>query len=187
MFKLFMKRARAEYQLIVIDTNPSATFVTMQVLEESNFLVAPITQDIFSMRGIELVTENLRRPYDWLSNPDRISIFANKVPRPHSEADIRRLERDEQELRNRFPRLGRRMKLEKIYQSAFLANKTEERGYIADQIPMAMNREQHGLVISELGSAAAALQMDLTNAFGKTQKPETVEGTSPGIFSRIFS
>ena len=54
-FKAFIDHAKREYDLIIIDTNPSATFVTMQALENSNFLVAPITFDAFSLQGIHLV------------------------------------------------------------------------------------------------------------------------------------
>ncbi len=44
-FGYFMQQAKLEYDLIVFDTNPSATFLTLQALEVSDFLVAPITFD----------------------------------------------------------------------------------------------------------------------------------------------
>ena len=58
-FMSFIDQAKKEYDLIVIDTNPSATFVTMQALENSNFLVGPITFDAFSLQGIHLVVHQM--------------------------------------------------------------------------------------------------------------------------------
>src|ERR1700694_2976749 len=54
-FTEFIKQAQADYDLIVMDTNPSATLMTLQALAVSNFLVAPISFDKFSMRGIHLI------------------------------------------------------------------------------------------------------------------------------------
>ncbi|NJO32396.1 MAG: ParA family protein [Rhodospirillales bacterium] len=91
-FLQFIEQARSEYDLVVIDTNPSATFVTLQALEVSNFLVAPITFDDFSMRGLDLIVRSMRDQYDWLSNPRRIRIVPNKVSRARDEraAEARR-------------------------------------------------------------------------------------------------
>jgi cellulose biosynthesis protein BcsQ len=40
-FRAFIRDAQREYDIVAIDTNPSATLVTMHALEVSNFLVAP--------------------------------------------------------------------------------------------------------------------------------------------------
>jgi chromosome partitioning protein len=51
-FQQFMNLAKTEHDLIVMDTNPSATFLTLQALAAADFLVAPVTFDSFSLRGI---------------------------------------------------------------------------------------------------------------------------------------
>ena len=106
-FKNFIDQAKAEYDLIAIDTNPSATFVTMQALANANFLVAPITFDAFSMQGIHLVVHHLRQTFPWLGNPASLALVANKVPRSPTDSEVRRLEMEENRIRQRYPVLSR--------------------------------------------------------------------------------
>jgi chromosome partitioning protein len=79
-FYNFVEKAKSEYDLIVLDTNPSATFTTLCALDAANFLVAPITMDTFSMRGIHLLTHVLKGRYPWLGNPKRVCIMPNRIP-----------------------------------------------------------------------------------------------------------
>lgn len=166
-FKSFIDQAKNEYDLIAIDTNPSATFVTMQALENSNFLVAPITFDAFSMQGIHLVVSHMKEQFPWLGNPMRLALVANKVPRNPSESAARRLIREEDKIRRRHPVLSRSIKLERIHASDLIANRLPARGFLADN-----NGIEGGIyakVVGDFDDVARAIDLDLQYAFDTTQ------------------
>jgi chromosome partitioning protein len=175
-FKQFIDQAKREYDLIAIDTNPSATFVTMQALENSNFLVAPITFDAFSLQGIHLVVHHLKDTFSWLDNPTRLCLVANKVPRNPSDSDIRRMEREEEKIRERYKKLARCIKLEHIHSSDLIAHRAVAKGFFADH-----NGVKGGFydnVVQDFIAVAKAIDMDLENAFEapRTKKQDSSAG-----------
>lgn len=179
-FKSFIDQAKAEYDLIVIDTNPSATFVTMQALENANFLVAPITFDAFSLQGIHLVVHHLKDIFQWLDNPTRLCLVANKVPRSPTDSELRRLEREEDKIKERYRKLARSIKLERIHSSNLIANRSVAKGFFADH-----NGVEGGFydnVVQDFTAVAKAIDMDLDYAFdtAKAKKPDTSAGPGWG-------
>lgn len=54
-FKLFIENARDKYDLIVIDCNPSTSFLTACALEVASNLLVPVRPDKFSVLGVEMV------------------------------------------------------------------------------------------------------------------------------------
>lgn len=186
-FKTFIESAKRQYDLIAIDTNPSATFVTMQVLANSNFLVAPITFDAFSMQGIHLVVHHLRQKYDWLSNPLRICLVANKVPRTPSETQARKLEREENKIRERYPFLAKCLKLERIHMSNIIANRADGRGFLADHSGSADGF--YAQVVADFAAVAKAIDLDLQHAFSpnKAQDQSHTERTGWSAIKSFFS
>jgi len=58
-FKRFIAKARDEYGLIVIDCNPSSSFITRCALEVSTHVVSPVRCDKYSVLGVELVDKLL--------------------------------------------------------------------------------------------------------------------------------
>jgi chromosome partitioning protein len=48
---------RSEYDLIVFDTNPNATFLTRCALEAADRVLAPMHTDIYSLRGVKLLNQ----------------------------------------------------------------------------------------------------------------------------------
>ena len=54
-FKRFISQARSEYDLIVLDCNPSSSFVTKCALENSSHVLSPVKLDKFSILGVGLV------------------------------------------------------------------------------------------------------------------------------------
>jgi cellulose biosynthesis protein BcsQ len=50
-----VEQFRAAYDLIVFDTNPNATFLTLCAMEAADLILAPIHADEFSLRGIKLL------------------------------------------------------------------------------------------------------------------------------------
>lgn len=179
-FKNFIDQAKSEYDLIAIDTNPSATFVTLQALANANFLVAPITFDAFSLQGIHLVVQHLKGAYPWLENPDRLCLVANKVPRNPSESELKRLEKEEYKIRDRYPKLARSIKLERIHRSDLIANRAAAKGFFADNT--GIEGGTYDKVVSDFAEVARAIEMDLINAFGtpkaKEQSPTQRAGWS---------
>ena len=187
-FKAFMDQAREEYDLIVFDTNPSATFMTLLALEHSNFLVAPISYDTFAMQGVNLITQNLKERYDWLSNPRRIAIVPNKVPRATRDNDIAKLRASQDNIAVKFPLLAECVKREIIHETSFLVQRDGARGFLADRKPSPLVRRHHVQIVDDVKLVAQALQKDIRNAFGtQTQIPAAVEKPQRGFISSIFN
>jgi cellulose biosynthesis protein BcsQ len=187
-FSAFMDRARAEYDMIVFDTNPSATFMTLLALEHSNFLVAPITYDTFAMQGINLITQNLQQRYQWLSNPRRIAIVPNKVPRATRDSDIANLRAAQDRIAENFPLLAQCVKREIIHETSFLVQRDGAKGFLADRRPAGFVKRHHVQIVSDIKLVAQALQKDIRDAFGtQTQVPATPEKPPRGFISSIFN
>ena len=51
----FLSQARSEYDLIVLDCNPSTSFVTKCALENSTHVLSPVRPDKFSILGVDMV------------------------------------------------------------------------------------------------------------------------------------
>jgi len=162
----FMQRARAEYDLIILDTNPSASFTTLCALDVANFLVAPITMDLFSLRGIHLIKQVLSDRYTWLGNPKRIRIFPNRIRRARSDAETEMMERHEQEIRSRFPRLDSSIMTNRIHESRLLFQRAPGGGFIADRQIYAIHRRAKSKVCEDFEQAARELSLSLKEAFG---------------------
>lgn len=71
---------RAQYDLVVLDTNPSASFLTRCAFGVASRILAPVRPDRFSLRGLRLLNEIMTRLLD---EPGRapISVIFNGVDR----------------------------------------------------------------------------------------------------------
>lgn len=54
-FKWFISNAKKEYDLIILDCNPSSSFVTKCALENSTHVLSPVKPDKFSVLGVGMV------------------------------------------------------------------------------------------------------------------------------------
>ncbi|MEO0467375.1 MAG: AAA family ATPase [Pseudomonadota bacterium] len=82
---------RSQYDLIVMDTNPNATFLTQCVLEAANRVLAPMHPDIYSLRGVRLLNEVISSRLAKGHHP-QLSVVFNSVQRREQstfEADAR--------------------------------------------------------------------------------------------------
>jgi chromosome partitioning protein len=61
-FKRFISAARNDYNLIVLDMNPSSSFLTFAGLSVATDIVAPVRPDKYSVLGLELVKRLLEHP-----------------------------------------------------------------------------------------------------------------------------
>lgn len=168
-FHDFMKRATQEYDLIVLDTNPSGTFTTLCALGVANFLVAPVTLDNFSMRGVHLITNVLNGRYPWLNNPRQIQLLLNRIPRTNDEAMLNRLDREEQQIRQNFPSLASSIMGNRIYESKLLGNRQPQAGFVADRPIWPMLRPALAKVKKDFEEAAKELLLAIDRAFGYAQ------------------
>ena len=168
-FSSFIKKAQDEYDIIAIDTNPSATLVTMHALEVSNFLVAPITFDKYSMRGVHLITNLLSKKHEWLGNPLPVRIVPNRIKPPgNNENERRKLVEAENNIRRVFPELARSIVPYYIRQSAIVSNEARQHGFIADQ--WTPNPDHLEALVSDFHNVAVDLLNTLKRAFGDAQK-----------------
>jgi chromosome partitioning protein len=175
-FRHFMNKARAEYDLIVFDTNPSATFLTLQALAASDFLVAPITFDSFSLRGLDLIRRELGKRHEWLTNPRRIRIVPNKIKRASRDADRARQEDEEQAIVANFPHLEESIMLSRIHESGFLDNRLGKRGlgFVVDQNVLPMHKDSLDGVRSDFESVGRSLWIALAEAFEHEDENQNV-------------
>jgi chromosome partitioning protein len=59
-FEKFVAKAQFEYDLIVLDCNPSTSFMTRTALEISTHLLIPVRPDKYSILGVEMLYEFIR-------------------------------------------------------------------------------------------------------------------------------
>jgi cellulose biosynthesis protein BcsQ len=86
-----IERYRSDYDLIVFDTNPNATFLTRCALEAADRVLAPMHADIYSLRGVRLLNQVIREQIAPEHRPD-LSVLFNAVGRSEQstfEADAR--------------------------------------------------------------------------------------------------
>ena len=79
-FNKFMAAARTRYDFIFVDTNPSTNVASMCALDACDYIIAPMTMDIFSVRGILMLRDIFSDRFIWLrENPRRIIGIWNMV------------------------------------------------------------------------------------------------------------
>lgn len=170
-FANFIAEAMNDYDLIVLDTNPSATLLTMQALAISNFLVAPISFDKFSMRGIHLITNLLHQRFEWLTNPLRVRVVPNRIKRPADDRAQAKLLENEQKLREAFPDLSRCIVPTYIRESAIISNVSRGSGFLADQaVP---NRNHLKNLLDDFNNVANDLLATFRAAFRHETENQT--------------
>ena len=78
--KQSIDRYRKDYDLIVIDTNPSASFLTRVILGVSDHILAPVRPNEFSLRGLRLLEMILKR-FSVEDERPGVSVLFNGVPK----------------------------------------------------------------------------------------------------------
>ncbi len=82
---------RSQYDLIVFDTNPNATFLTKCCLEAADRVLAPMHPDVYSLRGVRLLNQVIEEHIPQAKRP-KLSVLFNAVARREQstfEADAR--------------------------------------------------------------------------------------------------
>lgn len=188
-FRLFIDKAQREYDLIAIDTNPSATLMTMQALAVANFLIAPISFDKFSLRGVNLITSLLKAKHQWLGNPYRVRVVANRIKKPGDNDAVARdkLIKSEEQVREAFPELSRCIVPGYIRDSAIISNEARRVGFVADQKDK-LQRAHLDNLLGDFNRVAqdvvATFKQGYTN---EPKQPQTVIDLMRRKFPRIFT
>lgn len=97
-FRRMIDYYRSEYDLIVLDTNPNATFLTRCAMEAADRILAPMHPDMYSLRGIKLLNQVMQEQISDEKRP-ALSILFNTVGRSEQsnfEADAHNGNFDEQ-------------------------------------------------------------------------------------------
>jgi chromosome partitioning protein len=128
-FEKFIDRCKSEYPIIILDTNPSSTFTTLCSLAVADMLVAPVTLDVFSLRGIDLIRDVMSQRYSWLKEPDRLKVLLNRVPRTSDEDKLKKLETQEEKIREMFPMLSPSIMVDRIHETSLLRTSQPGQGF----------------------------------------------------------
>lgn len=137
-FKRFIAQTREEYDLIVIDCNPSSSFVTKCALENSTHVLSPVKLDKFSIQGVGMVDqlfEHLKLDLDHIILVNGIS---RSKPMNPVEKDLRA-----------HPKFGPRVLVSRLAHSGLLAAEPTYTGFATDK-----RGPYSGVVRKEIGGIA---------------------------------
>lgn len=121
-FKWFISNAKDEYDLIVLDCNPSSSFLTKCALENSSHVISPVRPDKFSILGVGM----LDKLFDHLGiSPTHITII-NGVKRYDAMTQV------ELELRG-HPKFGSSVISQRLPISKLLEAASDYTGFATDK------------------------------------------------------
>jgi len=88
-FNDFIDKARAQYDLVVIDCNPSSSFMTVCAINASTHLLTPVRSDRYSVLGLELLDEFVNGLPVIVKKPKQI-VLINGGPGKSAENEFER-------------------------------------------------------------------------------------------------
>ncbi|MDZ4776589.1 MAG: AAA family ATPase [Alphaproteobacteria bacterium] len=89
---------RAKYDLVVIDVNPCATFLTRCAVTASDHIVAPVRPEKYSLTGLNMLEQVTREIRQRSLKPSEFTVLLNGVadrPRTRNGFDVDQATRDE--------------------------------------------------------------------------------------------
>lgn len=144
-FRRFISKAREEYDLVILDCNPSSSFLTICALQVCSHLLVPVRPDRYSMLGLRLVSELIDRLPEIHPKP-KMGIIMNGLPRNKPMAPVEAQIRADK-------RFGPMVFASKLYQSKLLHAGGEHTGFATERpVPY------RDLLGAELGVVANELQ-----------------------------
>ena len=126
-FKKFIDESKNDYSLIVIDCNPSSSFLTLCALQNCTHVLVPVRGDKYSILGLELLFEFVENLPSISPKPQFIIAINGTPRRPNKEAVA-----IETELRG-HPTFGARTLASVIKESGHLKAKTDYTGFATDK------------------------------------------------------
>lgn len=120
--KRFISGAKTEYDLIVLDCNPSSSFITKCALKNSTHVLSPVKLDKYSILGVGLVD----KLFQWLEIEPQHSILINDVQRSSGITGI------ERELRA-HDKFGSLVLTNRLHSSTYLKASLSYTGFATDK------------------------------------------------------
>lgn len=124
-FEALMLEARSEYDLVVLDCNPSSSFMTYAAVESSTHLLVPVRPDKYSILGLEMLDEYCRTLPGILKPPEMLVVL-NGIVRSQPPST------PEQELRAHKD-YGPRTLVNRVPDSGVLIARPEYSGFAVDK------------------------------------------------------
>ncbi len=128
-FKTFIGKCKAEYETVILDTNPSSTFTTLCALSVADYLIAPVTLDVYSVKGIDLIREVMSEMYPWLLDSDRVKIIFNRIPRTTDQRKLDAIQQREDHIRTKFTELSPSIMAYRIHETSLLSASAAGSGF----------------------------------------------------------
>lgn len=122
----FIKKAKKDYQIIVLDCNPSSSFLTRTAIENATHLLIPVLPVRYSVLGLDLITKFID---DYLPNLDKLPeflIIMNGTPYGSPPGEI------ENQIRS-HAKYGPACLVARIPHSELLSMKTTHIGFATDR------------------------------------------------------
>jgi chromosome partitioning protein len=113
-FAKFLKHARTEYDMIILDCNPSASVFTLCALEQSTDILVPVRPDRYSILGVEMLASLIKDDLPSVHPKPKLHIIINDVLRYSGAGRV------ERELRA-HPVYGPETLTARIFRSSLLA------------------------------------------------------------------
>ncbi|MNX37508.1 Sporulation initiation inhibitor protein Soj [compost metagenome] len=124
-FNRFVSEAKQDYDLIVIDCNPSSSFITMCALGVCSSVLTPVRPDRYSILGLDILYQYVHGMPDIHPKPN-FNILLNGIPRQGYDPKV------ENSLRahNVF---GPSVLVSRLYHSRILAASADYTGFATDK------------------------------------------------------
>jgi chromosome partitioning protein len=123
-FKRFISAARDDHNLIVLDMNPSSSFLTFAGLSVATDVISPVRPDKYSVLGLELVKRLLEHPA--IQPKPKMHIVMNGVPRKKPVTEI-----EQQILAEAY--FGPRLLPVRLHDSGVLRARSDYTGFASDR------------------------------------------------------
>lgn len=120
-FVRFISQARTEYDLIVLDCNPSSSFVTKCALENSTNVLSPVRPDKFSVLGVGMVDQLFSHLGVEVDHMILFNGIRRTAPRSQVEIDLRA-----------HPKYGPKALVNRLVTSKLLAAEPTYTGFATD-------------------------------------------------------
>lgn len=121
-FRRFLSQTKSDYDLVILDCNPSSSFVTKCALENSTHVISPVRLDKFSVLGVGMVD----KLFAHLKIAPKHLILINDIKRSAKISPV------ETELRV-HPKFGPRVMLNRLAHSKLLSADPSYTGFATDR------------------------------------------------------